>query len=263
MSTIAPGRARRCAAIATAPETVLVAMSSLSDGDVRKLEGRAGAAAGAGSVAPVDWPLSTALAASAQTGSETASPAMIRAIRREISESDIVRTSGSTTRFGTKKRASQREIKAQPGAAARTTVPATAGTTACIVQSDPKRPSIPASDDGKGMARATKARRRAMSTAMIPASDTTVFSASPTLCTHSGRARLSSDIRTLARALAAEIGCDHAAGAGVRIRTVEVRTEAARAIGRCAGTASDGGARPRSVEACSAALASGSSRSSR
>ena len=58
---------------------------------------------------------SAAFAVAAARGSDAPSPTTMRRSSLPASAKDMLMTSGRSTRFGTKKRASQREMKSQPG----------------------------------------------------------------------------------------------------------------------------------------------------
>mmetsp|Transcript_22769 Transcript_22769/g.56611 ORF Transcript_22769/g.56611 Transcript_22769/m.56611 type:complete len:208 (-) Transcript_22769:154-777(-) len=107
---------------------------------------------------------------------EAASPQTMTEASRAASTGEKLTTSGRMTRFGTKKIASHLEMIAQPGLAAVAIPCAMAGAVAWRPHKEVKRKSMPASDEGNGIAFAAKSRRRAMSTAMMPPSE-------PTPCT--------------------------------------------------------------------------------
>ena len=83
-------------------------------------------------------------------------------------------TSGSSTRLGTKKTASHLARKAQPGWAELKSRCALGGCTDCSALSTVNVRKKPASEEGKAMAFAAKARRSAESAATTPPSESAV-----------------------------------------------------------------------------------------
>ena len=169
--------------MASSPESVLAATIVRSgDGDwdastaLPEAAGLASTGALAAAVAPGDALGSALTATRAASGMEQARPPTMTSRRRAASKGDILSTSGSTTRFGTKKSANQREMKAQPGARAASRRLARAGERACAVHMPPKSRSIPASGDGKRMAHIANSWRRAKLAPMIPPSEEPVTS---------------------------------------------------------------------------------------
>eukprot|EP00965_Chrysotila_dentata_P067245 2225579-Pleurochrysis_carterae.AAC.2 len=114
---------------------------------------------------------SATTAENAQTGSATSAPLATSSASRQASAALSRITIGSKTRFGTKKLASQVEMMAHPGRAASKTAEATLGRIFCRAQREEKRRSMPASDDGNAMERATNSFLSAMSMATIPPRD--------------------------------------------------------------------------------------------